>query len=197
MTETGLREKKRLAVAHELAQVAFDLVVERGLDGFTIDDVTTRAGYARRTFANHYSCKEEAITALALERLREGVATMPPVPHGTSVLDSMRALAKHQMSAGLFDLLTQLARLAKRYPALEPYLSNVFLQIRREATTVIQSRVGRAVPGKLVAVLVAAAYGALTLILDSATDSTDADIGSPSTAPEFLETVFTQLESGF
>lgn len=196
MMEMGLRERKRLAVAHELAQAAFDLLVERGLDGFTIDEVTTRAGYARRTFANHYSCKEEAVTALALERLREGVATMPPSPPGTSVLDSMRDLARHQMSSGLFDLLMQLASLAKRYPALEPYLSNVFLQIRREATTMIQSRVGRAVPGRVVSVLVAAAYGALTLILDDAADPHDADIGSQATAPQFIETIFTHLKSG-
>lgn len=197
MTEIGLREKKRLEVAHELAQAAFDLTVEHGLDGFTIDDVTTRAGYARRTFANHYSCKEEAITALALERLREGVATMPPLPAGTPVLESMRALAHHQMSNGLFDLLVQLTSLAKRYPPLEPYLSNVFLQIRREATGLIQSRAGTSVPGKVVAILVAATYGALTLIIDGAANPDDADVGSATAAPEFLETVFTHLEAGF
>lgn len=193
--DIGLREKKRLAVAHELAQAAFDLLVERGLDGFTIDEVTTRAGYARRTFANHYSCKENAVTALALERLREGVATMPPLPEGTTVLESMRALARHQMSQGLFDLLVQLASLAKRYPALEPYLSNVFLRIRREATQLIQARAGTGVRPAMVSILVAAAYGALTLIIDGAADSGRSD--PSSAAPEFLETVFTHLESGF
>lgn len=197
VTEIGLREKKRLAVAHELAQAAFDLLVERGLDGFTIDEVTTRAGYARRTFANHYSCKEEAVTALALERLREGVATMPPLPDGTPVLESMRALAKHQMTNGLFDLLVQLASLARQYPALEPYLSNVFLQIRREATQLIQSRVGKGVRPAMVSILVAAAYGALTLIIDGAADGPSSNPGAATAAPEFLETVFTHLESGF
>lgn len=82
MVAIGLREKKNLAVAHGLAQATFDLAVERGVDGFTIDDVAGRAGYARRTFANHYSCKEEAITALASEQLRAGVASMPPQSEG-------------------------------------------------------------------------------------------------------------------
>ncbi len=197
VTDIGLREKKRLAVAHDLAQSAFDLLLEHGLDGFTIDEVTTRAGYARRTFANHYSCKEEAVTALAIERLREGALTMPPQPDGTSVLDWMRALAKHQMAGGQFELLVQLSALARRYPALEPYLAKVFLQIRREATQLIQSRVGKGVRPIVVSILVAAAYGALTLMLDNAADPNDADIGSATATPEFLDTVFTQLESGF
>ncbi len=43
VTETGLREAKRNATAHSLAQAAFDLARECGLDGFTIDDVAARA----------------------------------------------------------------------------------------------------------------------------------------------------------
>lgn len=198
MTEVGLRERKKLAVAHGLAQAAFDLAVERGLDGFTIDDVVDRADYARRTFANHYSCKEEAVTALALEQLRFGVVSMPPQPEDTPLIGWVRALAKHQMSQGLFDLLVQLAALARKYPALEPHLSNMFLQIRREATALIQARVGGRVKPFAVSILVAAAYGALTVILDGAAD--EAARHSPSrdvTSPVVLDAIFDQLESGF
>lgn len=199
MTEIGLRERKRLAVAHELAQAAFDLAVRHGVDGFTIDDVTARAGYARRTFANHYSCKEEAITALALEQLRAGVASMPPQPAGTPLIGWVRALAKHQMSNGLFDLLVQLAALARRYPSIEPYLSNMFLQIRREATALIQARVGGRAKPFAVSILVAAAYGALTLVLDSAAAEAAArpGPGDGATNPFMLDAIFDQLESGF
>lgn len=198
MVAVGLRERKKLALSHELAQAAFDLAIERGLDGFTIDDVTSRAGYARRTFANHYTCKEEAITALALEQLRAGVASMPPQPEGTPLIGWMRALAKHQMSHGLFDLLVQLAALARRYSALEPYLSNMFLQIRREATALIQARVGGRAKPFAVSILVAAAYGALTLILDGAADDVvRSSPGGEMTSPFVLDAIFDQLESGF
>lgn len=198
MAEPGLRERKKLAVAHELAQAAFDLAMERGVDGFTIDDVVDRADYARRTFANHYSCKEEAVTALALEQLRAGVASMPQQPNDTPLIGWVRALAKHQMSQGLFDLLVQLAALTRRYPALEPHLSNVFLQIRREATALIQARVGGRAKPFAVAILVAAAYGALTVILDGASE--EAARHGPSqdmTNPLVLDAIFDQLESGF
>ena len=39
------------------------LAVERGMDGFIVDDVVQQAGYSRRTFANYFSCKEEAVAA--------------------------------------------------------------------------------------------------------------------------------------
>ncbi len=55
----SLRETKRRTTARALAQAAFDLAVERGVDSFTIDEVAARAGYSRRTFANHYAGKEE------------------------------------------------------------------------------------------------------------------------------------------
>lgn len=198
MGEVGLRERKKLAVAHGLAQAAFDLAIERGLDGFTIDDVVDRADYARRTFANYYSCKEEAVAALALEQLRLGVASMPPQPEDTPLIGWVRALAKHQMSQGLFDLLVQLAALAREYPALEPHLSNMFLQIRREATALIQARVGGRVKPFAVSILVAAAYGALTVILDDAADQAARHgPGHDVTSPVVLDQIFDQLESGF
>lgn len=198
MAEIGLRERKRIAVAHELAQAAFDLAIDRGLDGFTIDDVVDRAGYARRTFANHYSCKEEAVTAVALEQLRAGVASMPPQPAGTPLIGWVRALAKHQMSQGLFDLLRQLAVLAHRHPALEAHLSNVFLLIRREATALIQARVGGRAKPFAVSIVVAAAYGALTLILDGAVEqAVRRGPGDDTPGPQVLDAIFDQLESGF
>ena len=63
MDPIGLRETKPLETSHSAAQAAYELAMERGVDDFTIEDIVDRAGYSRRTFANHYSCKEEAIAA--------------------------------------------------------------------------------------------------------------------------------------
>lgn len=57
----SLRELKKRATSHQLATAAYELAREVGLDAFTIDDVAARAGYSRRTFANHFSCKQEAV----------------------------------------------------------------------------------------------------------------------------------------
>ena len=60
-TASGLREAKKRATARELAIAAYTLVRERGYDAVTIDDIAADAGYSRRTFANHYAGKPDAV----------------------------------------------------------------------------------------------------------------------------------------
>ena len=60
-TASGLREAKKRATARELAIAAYTLVRERGYDAVTIDDIAADAGYSRRTFANHYAGKSDAV----------------------------------------------------------------------------------------------------------------------------------------
>src|SRR5690625_5155149 len=62
----NLRDQKKIKTANKLADAAFELALERGLDGFVVNDLVKRAGYSRRTFANYYSCKEEAVVAVVL-----------------------------------------------------------------------------------------------------------------------------------
>lgn len=202
MTETGLREAKRRATAHALAQGAFDLAVERGLDGFTIDDVAARAGYSRRTFANHFSCKEEAVTGLAIERLKDGLESMPTLPEDTPLLDWLRALAQHQLSGGMLPLLRRLHALAEEHRALEPYLADVQLQIRRTAQDAVAARAGIGMSRLSARILVGAAYGALMSVLDGSVPLRfPGDPEPPShdgvTTDEFLTTVFGHLRAGF
>ena len=206
VTELGLREAKRRATAHALAQAAFDLAAERGVDGFTIDDVATRAGYSRRTFANHFSCKEEAITGLAVERLREGLETLPPMPEDTPLLDWLMALARHQLSGGMLGLLQQLRQLAQEHHGLEPYLADVQLQIRRMAQGAVAARAGSNVSRLSSHILVGAAFGALMSVLDGRVPirlpgdpqpTSDDGNGDAVTVDEFLTTVFTHLRRGF
>lgn len=202
MAEIGLREIKRRATAHALAQAAFDLAVERGVDGFTIDEVAARAGYSRRTFANHFSCKEEAITGLAVERLRLGLETVPPVPASEPLLDWLMVLARHQMSGGMLPLLGQLRAMAREHPHLEPYLADVQLQIRRAAVDAVAERAGSGLSRLSVHILVGAAYGALMSVLDRRVPLRFPGDPEPVSkdavsVEEFLDTVFAHLRGGF
>ncbi len=202
MTELGLREAKRRATAHALAEAAFDLAVERGVDGFSIDDVAARAGYSRRTFANHFSCKEEAITGLAVERLRDGLETLPPMPEEAPLLEWLSALARHQLSGGVLPLLQHLRGMARDHHSLEPYLAEVQLQIRRLAQDAVAARAGSTVSRLSTHILVGAAYGALMSVLDGQVSiRLPGDAEQPSeeavTVDEFLTMVFTHLRRGF
>src|SRR5690625_3182755 len=66
--QTSLRDIKKEKTANDIAEAAFELALERGLDGFVVDDIVQQAGYSRRTFANYFSCKEEAVVTVALNQ---------------------------------------------------------------------------------------------------------------------------------
>jgi len=60
-TELGLRERKRLATRRAIQLAVLDLVVERGLEGVTVDEVSRIADISPRTFFNYFASKEEAM----------------------------------------------------------------------------------------------------------------------------------------
>ena len=200
MSEPSLRDAKRVATARALAQAAFDLAVERGVDGFTIDDVAARAGYSRRTFANHYSCKEEAIAAVILESVREGIDHQPDVDDDAPLLDWLFATARHQLSGPMLETIRQVKVLAEGHPGLDPWFLEVQRTVRHVALDVVSERAGDQHPALYVHVLVGAVYGALAAVLDG--PFTLRLPGEPA-APDavsidtFLETTFAHLRVGF
>ena len=200
MSEPSLRDAKRVATARALAQAAFDLAVERGVDGFTIDDVAARAGYSRRTFANHYSCKEEAIAAVILESVREGIDHQPDVDDDAPLLDWLFATARHQLSGPMLETIRQVKALAEGHPGLDPWFLEVQRTVRHVALDVVSERAGDQHPALYVHVLVGAVYGALAAVLDG--PFTLRLPGEPA-APDavsidtFLETTFAHLRAGF
>lgn len=164
VTEISLRETKRAATARALAQAAFDLAGERGVDGFTIDEIAGRAGYSRRTFANHYSGKEAAIVAIASQQVHDAMAGIPE--NDGPVLDWLEEVARAQLSGRLLDLLRELRGMAQGHPGLRPHLLEVHHEIRETARRAILARVGDD-HGRIHAqLLVGAAYGALTCMLE-------------------------------
>jgi AcrR family transcriptional regulator len=68
---TGRRERKKLATRQALSSAALQLAMERGgIENVTIEDITTRADVALRTFSNYFANKYEAITAMGSDRAR-------------------------------------------------------------------------------------------------------------------------------
>jgi AcrR family transcriptional regulator len=200
MSEQSLRDLKREATARALAQAAFDLAVEHGVDGFTIDDVAGRAGYSRRTFANHYSCKEEAIAAVILESVREGIGREPDVPDEAPLLDWLLAVARLQLSGPMLPTIRRTQALAEQYPSLDPWFLEVQRKIRLVALDVVSARAGDRYTALYTHLLVGAAYGALAAVLDGPfTLRLPGEAASPDavSVDTFLETTFAHLRVGF
>lgn len=62
MSESAtIREVKRLQTERRISRCAQQLTDERGLDGFTMDDLAERAEVARRTLFNYFPSKLDAV----------------------------------------------------------------------------------------------------------------------------------------
>src|SRR5688572_17861096 len=55
------REARREATAHRISLCAQDLTADRGLDGFTMDELAEAAGVSRRTLFNYFPGKDAAV----------------------------------------------------------------------------------------------------------------------------------------
>ena len=69
----GLRERKRAATRAAITAVARSLTSERGLNGYTVEDVCEQAGISRRTFFNYFPTKEDAILGHVDDEMPEDV----------------------------------------------------------------------------------------------------------------------------
>lgn len=62
------------ATASRLTALSRRLTAERGLNGFTIEELCDEVGVSRRTFFNYFPSKEEAVIGVAEEEDRRRFA---------------------------------------------------------------------------------------------------------------------------
>jgi AcrR family transcriptional regulator len=200
MTARGLREQKREATGQAMARAAYDLALERGLDGFGTDDVVQRAGFARRTFANHYSCKEEAVVSVVLAGVDDASAALGELPDQVTLLDALQAVMREQFTTDTLATMRELMALARRHPALRPYVLEVQDRMRRSAQELLREVAGDRYPGLYVPLLLGSVYGAAMAALEG---QVEVQLGSDDEAPGamdyqgFLDLTFGYLRNGF
>ena len=126
--EGGLRERKRAATRAAITAVARSLTAERGLNGYTVEDVCEQAGISRRTFFNYFPTKEDAILGHVddehpeefFEDFIRGGSTSPAGEISASLLQDLAELSLHmseRMSASEEET-RQLIGVIKKEPQL-------------------------------------------------------------------------------
>ncbi|WP_040948913.1 TetR/AcrR family transcriptional regulator [Gorillibacterium massiliense] len=200
----SLRDTKKEATARAMAEAAFELARERGLDGFVVEDVVQRAGYSRRTFANYFTCKEEAVAigATTFENTQEYDRVLADFPEDTPLLDVIYQMAKVQLTNEHIRKMHELVSLSRKYPTLEPY----FLSVRHGLQTEAQESLGEMFSGRYEEVylhlLLGAVYGAILPLVEGRLNvllPDQAQSENPGATPfnQYLDTVFTYLRNGF
>jgi AcrR family transcriptional regulator len=64
----SLRDRRRIETTRNLIRVARRYTAERGLHGFTVEELCSEAAVSRRTFFNYFASKDDAVLGLPLER---------------------------------------------------------------------------------------------------------------------------------
>lgn len=119
--EIGLRELKKQMTHDAIAQAAFRLTLEKGLDHVTIEEIAREAIVSPRTFSNYFSSKEEAVVSAGSEdpqeflpAFHEALEHAPPLKALCQVLSDFYGSRTQEQ----LDRSVQLLSLVERYPSL-------------------------------------------------------------------------------
>lgn len=202
--EASLRDIKKEKTSNELAEAAFELALERGLNGFVVDDIVQRAGYSRRTFANYFSCKEEAVVTVALNQKGVSKVTdfISKIDENTPPIDVLYSLMKMQFTTNLLKKLRKLVSLSKSYPTLEPYILSVLQHFQVEAVKVVKHFSHERYPVGYPYQLAGSIYGAFLSVLDDDLDilfpdQSEDEFANSVSFEQYLDSTFSYLRNGF
>jgi AcrR family transcriptional regulator len=141
----GLRERKKLATRQALSSAALRLAIERGLDNVTIEDITTEADVALRTFRNYFASKHEAVAAIGADRARRIGMSLLERPAGEPLWEALtHAVLEHYegtdqaFSREVMDALRQVLQA----PAMRGEFLKVNFEMQNALAAAIAERTG-------------------------------------------------------
>ncbi|WP_240636529.1 TetR/AcrR family transcriptional regulator [Paenibacillus silvae] len=201
-----LRHLKKEATEKALAGAAFNLTLEHGLDGFTVEDLVQQVGCSRRTFANYFTCKEEAVAlgALSVPNTAELEQLLTQLPDHATLLEIMYELVKMQLTSELIGRLHQLVILSRTYPVLEPHYLAAMHRLQTQAQETLLDLSNGQYDEIYTYLLISAIYGTVLPLIEGRLNvclpgqQIAANAASDAVPFEqFMETVFDHLRKGF
>jgi AcrR family transcriptional regulator len=188
----GLRERKRRATRRGLQQAALRLVVERGFDAVTVEDISNAVDVSSRTFFNYFPTKEDALAGdqrwlPAIDEVRQILFGDP----GRDLLEDLHRLlraAVPQLCERREEMRTR-RELFRRHPVLIRAALAAFHAEEQALQALIAERLGSATPDDARARLVALTT---TALLRAAIDGWMAD--DPGDEAQLAERVDEALE---
>jgi AcrR family transcriptional regulator len=189
----GLRERKKRETRLALSHATIRLVIERGWDNVSVEDIASAVNVSERTFRNYFASKAEAVVATHVERGQRIAEALRERPGEESLWDALvsAVLAQFEFpdrapddrySAGLLKLLAE--------PAVQQEVFRAHATAQDELTVAIADRTGTKADDlypQIVASVVSAALGTVL------TRWTREPVGSIT---PLLREVFDQIRAG-
>lgn len=127
----GLRERKRAATRSAVTALARAFTAERGLNGYTVEEVCEAVGISRRTFFNYFPTKEDAVIG--------HVAGDIPNVHVEEFVAGGAAFLDGEISPTLFHDLVQLSlHLAEEITASEEDTRQLIDVLKKEPQLILK-----------------------------------------------------------
>lgn len=187
-----MRAGRRLSTERRIARCALRLADERGLDGFTMDELAEEAEVSRRTLFNYFPGKIDAVLGPAPEPPGEAFETFRARgPHGDLVLD-LRDLVGAMFDAAEVDRedLVRHKRLLLTNPKLAAATHDRMLRLSERVVDAIEQREGAGFGRRRARV----AVGILAALFDTALEEFLTDKRRRTLTHHFNETLRTARE---
>jgi AcrR family transcriptional regulator len=115
----GLRETKKLATRHQIADVAMRLFVMKGFDHVTVHEIAAEAGISEKTVFNYFPTKEDIFFDEVPERLRRVADAIRERPDGVSAVAALRDLQLSEAPRLTSPGFAVFAKVVEESPALQ------------------------------------------------------------------------------
>lgn len=138
----GLRERKKRATRRALHDAALRLVLERGIDHVTVEEISAAADVSVRTFFNYFPSKELAVIGDVI--MVDAEHTAETIRSAATVLDGLRevALAVASDTQPQREQVLMRWQVLERHPALLPHMFSRFTEFERVLASALAERTG-------------------------------------------------------
>ncbi|MFV0429719.1 MAG: TetR/AcrR family transcriptional regulator [Arachnia sp.] len=140
----SLRDRKKRETRQRIHRIALCLVLERGLDQVTVQDIADGADISPRTLFNYYACKEDAVVGFDAASVETLAQRLLERPAEESLATALRAAVSGHLGEVSTDaeLLQLRRRLAEQHPELASRLAGAGQRRERALATAAYQRSG-------------------------------------------------------